>query len=45
MSIGYVQVLFAAAWGMIFFGNIPGPLSVGGALLVFLGALLVAGRL
>jgi drug/metabolite transporter (DMT)-like permease len=45
MSIGYVQVLFAAVWGVIFFGNVPGPLSIGGALLVFLGALLVAGRL
>jgi len=45
MSVGYVQVLFAAAWGMIFFGDIPGPLSIGGAFLVFLGALLVAGRL
>jgi drug/metabolite transporter (DMT)-like permease len=45
MSVGYVQVLFAAAWGMIFFGDIPGPISIGGAVLVFLGALLVAGRL
>jgi len=45
MSVGYVQVLFAAAWGVVFFGDIPGPLSIGGAVLVFLGALLVAGRL
>lgn len=45
MSIGYVQVLFAAAWGMLFFGDIPSPLSVGGAALVFLGSLLVAGGL
>ena len=45
MSIGYVQVLFAAAWGVLFFGNIPSPLSIGGAALVFIGSLLVAGRL
>ena len=45
MSIGYVQVLFAAAWGVLFFGDIPSPLSFGGAALVFIGSLLVAGRL
>jgi len=45
MSISYVQVLFAATWGMIFFHAIPGPLSVVGALFVFVGSLLVAGRL
>jgi len=45
MSIGYVQVLFAAVWGVMFFGDIPSPLSFGGAALVFIGSLLVAGRL
>jgi drug/metabolite transporter (DMT)-like permease len=45
MSVSYVQVLFAAMWGMIVFGDQPGLLSVGGAALVFLGALLVARKL
>jgi drug/metabolite transporter (DMT)-like permease len=45
MSIGYVQVLFAGVWGALFFGNIPAPLAFVGALLVFVGSLLVAGRL
>jgi drug/metabolite transporter (DMT)-like permease len=45
MSIGYVQVLFAALWGAMFFGDIPSPLSFGGAAMVFIGLLLVAGRL
>jgi drug/metabolite transporter (DMT)-like permease len=45
MSVSYVQVLFAATWGVLFFGDIPDPLGVGGALLVFIGTLLVAGRM
>jgi drug/metabolite transporter (DMT)-like permease len=45
MSVGYVQVIFAAVWGMVFFGDHPDPIGVGGAALVFLGLLLVAGRL
>jgi drug/metabolite transporter (DMT)-like permease len=45
MSISYVQVLFAAVWGMIVFGDQPGLLSIGGAALVFLGTLLVARKL
>lgn len=45
MSISYVQVLFAAVWGALFFADIPEPLGIAGAVLVFVGSLLVAGRL
>jgi drug/metabolite transporter (DMT)-like permease len=45
MSVSYVQVVFAATWGAIFFADIPGPLSVAGAVLIFLGLLLVAKRM
>jgi drug/metabolite transporter (DMT)-like permease len=45
MSISFVQVLFAAVWGMVFFADYPDPIGIGGAALVFVGLLLVAGRL
>ena len=45
MSVSYVQVLFAAVWGIIVFGDRPELLSVGGAALVFLGTLLVARKI
>lgn len=45
MSVSYVQVVFAAVWGMLVFGNAPDPLGIVGAVLVFGGALLVAGKL
>ena len=41
MSISYAQILFAATWGLLFFDELPGPLGIAGAALVFLGALLV----
>jgi drug/metabolite transporter (DMT)-like permease len=41
MSISYVQILFAATWGMVFFGEIPNLLGVAGAALVVCGTLLV----
>jgi drug/metabolite transporter (DMT)-like permease len=44
MSISYVQVIFAAVWGAVFFADVPTPLSLFGAALVFIGSLLVAGR-
>lgn len=44
MSISYVQVLFAATWGAVIFGNFPNLIGIGGALLVFGGTLLVARR-
>jgi len=44
MSISYVQVIFAAVWGVLFFGDHLEPLSIGGAVLIFVGSLLVARR-
>jgi drug/metabolite transporter (DMT)-like permease len=41
MSISYVQILFAATWGVIFFDELPAPLGIAGAVLVVLGAVLV----
>lgn len=45
MSVSYVQVVFAATWGFLFFSHVPGPASIGGAILIFLGLMLVAGKL
>ncbi len=45
MSVSYIQVVFAATWGAIFFADIPGALSLAGAVLIFLGILLVAKRM
>ncbi len=42
MSISYVQVVFAATWGAVFFADIPNMISVVGAALIFTGTLLVA---
>ena len=41
-SVSYLQILFAALWGMSFFGEIPDLLSVVGALLVVSGIVLTA---
>ena len=41
MSISYVQILFAATWGVMFFDELPTPVGIGGAVLVVLGTLLV----
>jgi drug/metabolite transporter (DMT)-like permease len=43
-AISYVQILFAAFWGLTIFGEIPGPISIGGGMLVIGGSLLVARR-
>ncbi len=43
MTMSYVQIVFAALWGVFFFGEIPGPLSILGALLVVAGTLAVSG--
>jgi drug/metabolite transporter (DMT)-like permease len=40
MAIGYVQVAFAVVWGILFFGDVPGPATVLGIGLVVTGALL-----
>jgi drug/metabolite transporter (DMT)-like permease len=42
MAMTYLQIVFAAVWGMLFLGEFPGLLSIGGALLVISGTLLVA---
>ena len=44
MSMSYLQIVFAAIWGLLFFQEVPGPVSIGGALLVVAGTLLVARR-
>lgn len=41
-SVSYLQILFAAAWGMIFFAEFPDALSIVGAALVITGLLLTA---
>ena len=33
-AVGYLQIVFAALWGVLFFGEIPGTLSIAGALLI-----------
>lgn len=42
MSMTYLQIVFAAVWGMLFFGEVPDLLSVAGAVLVIGGTVLVA---
>lgn len=34
MAVGYLQIVFAAVWGALFFAEIPGPWSVLGALVI-----------
>lgn len=43
-SVSYLQILFAALWGLMFFGEMPDVLSIVGALLVMSGILLAARR-
>ncbi len=45
MSVSYVQVIFAAIWGAVFFGQVPTLAGLIGAILIFGGCLLVAARL
>lgn len=42
MTVGYLQILFAAAWGASFFGEVPGPWSAAGAALIIGGTWLIA---
>lgn len=42
MSVSYLQIVFAAIWGMLFFQEYPDLLSLFGAVLVIGGTLLVA---
>lgn len=39
-SVSYLQILFAAAWGILFFAELPDALSIAGALLVVGGIVL-----
>ena len=45
MSISFVQVVFASVWGILFFGDYLSLAGLAGALLIFVGCLLVATRL
>jgi drug/metabolite transporter (DMT)-like permease len=42
MSMSYLQIVFAALWGLLFFSEVPSLLSVAGAVLVVGGTMLVA---
>ena len=44
MSISYIQVVFAAIWGVLFFGDYLSLAGLAGAVLIFVGCLLVATR-
>ncbi len=41
-AVGYLQIVFAALWGVIFFGEIPGLLSIAGGLLIIGSTFLLA---
>lgn len=41
-SVSYLQILFAAVWGLLFFDEVPGAASLLGALLVVGGVVVVA---
>ncbi|HET7231732.1 MAG TPA: DMT family transporter [Longimicrobium sp.] len=43
-AIGYVQIVFAATWGMLFFGEFPDALSLLGAALVLVSVVVLARR-
>ena len=43
-AVGYVQILFAAVWGAMFFGERPTAWTVAGAAVILAGTLLVAMR-
>jgi drug/metabolite transporter (DMT)-like permease len=41
-AVGYLQIVFAAAWGVLFFAEVPGPWSALGAAVVLGGTLALA---
>ena len=41
-SMSYVQVIFAATWGFLFFREVPNSLSIVGAMLILMGMLLAS---
>jgi len=34
LAVGYLQIVFAGGWGLLFLGEVPGPLSAAGFLLI-----------
>ncbi len=44
MSVGYMQIVFAAAWGVLFFAEIPDLWGLAGALLIVAGTFGIARR-
>lgn len=44
MAVGYMQIVFAAAWGMLFFAEFPDAWGLAGALLIVLGTFGIARR-
>jgi drug/metabolite transporter (DMT)-like permease len=44
MAVGYMQIVFAAAWGAIFFAEFPDAWGLAGALLIVLGTFGIARR-
>ena len=45
MTVGYLQIVFAAVWGLLVFGEIPGPWSLAGALVVVASTLMLRRRI
>jgi drug/metabolite transporter (DMT)-like permease len=41
-SMSYIQVVFAATWGLLFFHEVPNSLSIVGAVLILCGMLVVS---
>ncbi len=41
-AVGYVQIVFAAVWGLLFFGEVPDAWTAAGAALVVAGTLAIA---
>lgn len=43
-AVGYLQIVFAALWGLAFFSEVPGPLSVAGAIIIIASTFRIAAR-
>lgn len=44
MAISYVQVIFAAAWGLLLFREVPDAAGIAGAVLVFTGIVIITSK-
>jgi drug/metabolite transporter (DMT)-like permease len=42
-AVGYLQIVFAAVWGVLFFAEVPGLLSIAGTLIIVGSTLLLGG--